>query len=91
LEIVPAARGKGHDAELARLIEDAMVIDLHVYIDPKFESGRQFLKYRPAHLRNAWKMIRELYRDAGHPELEDEAAKRLASKGGVEASSEIHV
>lgn len=80
-EITPVARGKGHDIELARMLEDAMIIDLHVYIDPQFQSGRDFLRARPAHLRRAWETVRELYRDAKRPDLEEEARKRLAIKG----------
>ena len=79
-DIAPAARGKGHDLELAKLIEDAMVIDLHVRVDTRFEGSREFVKRRPDHLRNAWAFIEKLYDDANRPDLKAQARQRLTEK-----------
>jgi len=78
LEIVPAAQGKGHEVELARLLEDAMIKDFSVKVDLNSVSGQSFLFARPHHLRKAWQLIQELYKASSHPELIDEAHDRLA-------------
>lgn len=65
LEIAPAAKGKGHDVELARLLEDASrQADLAV-VDPNSDSGKAFLFALPHHQRNARKLAAELYLAAG--------------------------
>jgi hypothetical protein len=74
LEIVPAARGKGKDAELAQLLEKAISKHMETVVDPKSDPGKMFLMARPYHVRNAWKTIFQLYTKAGK---EDEARKSL--------------
>jgi len=76
LEIVPAARGKGHDSALAGLLERA--IDKHVatVVDPQTEPGQAFLMARPHHVRNAWRTIVDLYAKSGKDEEAREAIQR---------------
>jgi len=75
LEIVPAAKGKGKDAELAKLLEQAILKHMATVVDPKTEPGKMFLMARPYHVRNAWRTVVELYAKAGKDE---EARKALA-------------
>jgi hypothetical protein len=75
-EITPALRGKGVDAELARLIEDSIGQHMAVVVDPKDESGQAFLAAKSHHLRNAWQMAIDLYGAAGDAEAASAAAKK---------------
>jgi hypothetical protein len=76
LEIVPAAKGKGHDAELAALLEEAIKCENRTIVDPNTEPGKAFLLARPHHLRNAWNRILELYFAADKPDEARAAAAR---------------
>jgi tetratricopeptide (TPR) repeat protein len=80
-EIVPAARGKGHDVELARLLEDAIAVHLRAEVDPNSEAGRAFLLARPKHVRKAWTTVIELYQAAGREDLAGQAAERATQSG----------
>lgn len=81
LELVPAAEGKGADAELARLLEEAIKCENRTIVDAGTEPGAAFLLARPTHIRNAWGKVIELFRSAGRLE-EARAAeeKSVASK-----------
>ena len=72
-DIVPVARGKHKDVELAKLLEETIAIDLKVRVDPNLREGRKFLNSRPHHLRNAWRAISSLYTDANRPDLAAQA------------------
>jgi hypothetical protein len=61
LEIVPAARGKGHDPALAGLLEKAINKHVATVVDPQTEPGEAFLMARPHHVRNAWRTVVDLY------------------------------
>lgn len=69
LDLAPAARGKGHDVELAQMLEDAIAIDMKVAVDPHSQPGRDFIMGRPHHIRHAWSLIFTLYTDANRPDL----------------------
>lgn len=75
-EIVPGGRGKGHDAEFAKLLEDAVLEHEQVIVNPDTEAGKAFLAARNFHLMRAWDMIVKLYRDAGLHEEADKARAR---------------
>jgi hypothetical protein len=77
LEIVPAGAGKGDDAELAALLEDAIACEQRTIVDAKTIPGQSFLVARPHHVRNAWRKVVELYRSAGKTN-EAEAAQARA-------------
>lgn len=80
LEIVPAARGKGHDPDLAKLLEKAIAKHMATIVDPTNESGAVFLMARSHHVRNAWATIIELYAKSGmDQEAREAVAKREAS------------
>lgn len=76
LEIVPAARGKGHDVELAQILESAIGKHIETVVDPKSQGGLAFLGARPYHIRNAWRTVVELYAKSG----EDEKARRAIER-----------
>ena len=76
LELVPAARGMGQDAELAILLEKAIEKHMATVVDPKTEPGQMFLAARPHHVRNAWRTIIDLYAKAG----KDEEARRALQR-----------
>lgn len=65
-EVVPEAVGKGHDEELAKLIEEAISQHEQTIVDAKKEPGRAFLVARPLHVHNAWIRIARLYQSAGN-------------------------
>lgn len=75
LEIVPAAEGHGHDAELAVLIELAMAEHVRALADPSTPEGRAFFAARPHHLLAASRLAERLYQRSGLPEK----AKALAA------------
>lgn len=75
LEIVPAARGKGHDPELAALLEKAIDKHMATVVDPKSEPGMMFIAARPHHVRNAWRTVIDLYVKANK---DGEARKAIA-------------
>lgn len=64
-EIVPAGTGKGHDAALAKLLEDAIPHHMRVVVDPESVPGRTFLLARPAHVLRAWNQVARMYSEAG--------------------------
>ena len=59
-EIVPAALHKGHDPELATLLQDAVACHERVKVDPKTDDGKLFLIARNHHLSRARAKILEL-------------------------------
>lgn len=61
LEIVPAAKGKGHDSDLADLLRQAIDIHLATVVDPTTDGGKAFLLAQPHHVQDAWEMIAQLY------------------------------
>lgn len=71
-EVTPPLAGKGHDAELAKLLEEAIEQHRRTIIDPKTDAGQAFLMAMPTHVRNGWLEVIRLYRAAGRP---DEAAR----------------
>lgn len=76
LEITPAAKGKGHDEELAQLLEEAIGKHASTVVNPRTEPGLNFLAARPFHVRNAWRTIIELYSKSGDDQKAREAIKR---------------
>ncbi len=79
-EIVPAAEDKGHDPELAALLEQAIKCEERTIVDPKSNPGQDFLQARPFHVRRAWDKVIQLYRRAGkNADAEDALNKQQAS------------
>jgi len=68
-EFVPAALGKGHDLEVAGLLEKAIEQHLQTYVDPASEAGQRFLEARPTHISRAWEVILRVYRGAGDEQV----------------------
>lgn len=65
LEIVPAAAGKGYEAEFAALLVEAIRQHETVVVDPETEGGRAFIAAKIYHIRNAWVLAINLYNKAG--------------------------
>ena len=59
-EVVPAAEGKGHDKELATLLDKAIQVHLRVKVDPKSDSGKIFIIASRHHIGKAAEKIVEL-------------------------------
>ena len=78
LEIVPAAEAtsKGHEIELAKLLENAIGKHEKTIVDAESKPGRDFLYAKPAHIRNAWLQIEKLYSSVGRSDLADQARER---------------
>ncbi len=76
-EIVPAGRGKGQDIELAKLLEDAIAIDLKATVNPETIPGQGFLAARPFHVYQSWVLVTELYKNAKRPDLAAVAQKKV--------------
>jgi hypothetical protein len=83
-EITPAARGKGHDQELAELIADACAQHVQVRVDPASASGQALIQGRAYHMGVAMNKVIELFgNDARSPkarELVGDIATLLASE-----------
>jgi hypothetical protein len=75
-EVAPAARGKGVDLEVAKLVEDAAAQHLLVVIDPNKREGQAFLATKWHHVRKAWELVVELYRESGREDLAEAAIQR---------------
>lgn len=60
LEIVPAARGKGRDKELADLLEESIPIYQGTVVNERSDAGMAFLIAKPFHIRRARALIGEL-------------------------------
>lgn len=75
LEIVPNARGKGFDPELAQLLIDAVPLHLKTVVNPEAPEGKAFLMARQHHCTNAYNLAIELLMDSGKPERAEEAAR----------------
>lgn len=76
-EITPAAEGKGHDLELATLLEDAIVCEERTIVDTTKAEGRDFIAARPFHVRRAWMKVIDLYEGVGQQAKAEEARKRM--------------
>ena len=79
LEITPVAQGKGHDEQLAKLLEEAIHEHLRVKVDPTSYPGKMFLAARTFHIKHAWDTIVSLLKGSGHPDQAAAAAAREAS------------
>lgn len=60
LEVVPACHGKGHDEELAMLLEDAIPLYDATIVNLKTEAGAAFRMAKPFHMRRAADLIKAL-------------------------------
>lgn len=63
--IAPAGKGKGKDAELARLLEEAIDQSSLAQVDYATEAGKAYLIALSHHQRNARQLAAELYLAAG--------------------------
>lgn len=77
LEIEPAAEGKGHDIELAKLLEDAIETAWKTQVDVKTAEGSAYMVARRYHINRATLKLMQLYERAGKPEEAQAALKRL--------------
>lgn len=59
-EIVPAAQGKGHDAELAELLKQAILCHQRVKVDLYSDSGKMFVATSRHHILKAEQKLVEL-------------------------------
>ena len=76
LEIVPAGLGKGHDLQLAALIEEAIQQMELAVVEPHSAAGIRFLSAKPHHIRKAWDLAMSIYSGSGDPALVSAAEKR---------------
>lgn len=76
LEIVPAGRGKGQDAELAKLLIDAIACHQRTKVDPQSEAGQAFLAAKSHHIRGAYRTALLLLQAAGDTKLTEEVLKQ---------------
>jgi len=83
-EIVPAGYDKGSDVELAKLLEDAINVNLHVKVDQTSIPGQEFIDWRPHHIAQAWTRVVELYNHAGRTDLAAEAKAKSDAAQAVD-------
>jgi tetratricopeptide (TPR) repeat protein len=76
LQITPVAFGKGHDEQLAHVLEESIQEHLKVQVDPKSVAGKLFLIARKHHIRNAWIKVVELLEKSAHPKEAADAAQQ---------------
>jgi len=74
LELVPAAEGKGSDAELAKLLLEAVPQSEQTIVDTSTDAGKLYLSARPFHIRGAFTKAVELYTSARQTAKAVEAA-----------------
>jgi len=77
LEFTPAAQGKGHDVDVAKLLVDAVEQSKQTIVDPNTEAGAIFLGAQPAHIRMAYGQAIDLFESAGRKDLADQTAAKL--------------
>ena len=66
LRIAPAAAGKGHDAELAAVLEGAIQQQKETAVDMKTQAGKLFQVASRFHIHHAWEAVIQLYKASGH-------------------------
>jgi len=66
MEVVPAGRGKGADAQLAELLTEAIEQGKQATVDTTSESGKTYMLALPYHIHRAQRVIREL-QSGGNP------------------------
>src|SRR5262249_14498358 len=76
LQITPVAFGKGHDEQLAHVLEESIQEHLKVQVDPNSVAGKLFLIARKHHIHNAWIKVVELLERAGKPQEAADAARQ---------------
>lgn len=76
LQITPSARGKGHDGQLAKVLEEAIHEHMRMIVNPNSQAGKAFLVARPFLIRRAWSTIEELYDQSGEHDKALAAEKR---------------
>jgi tetratricopeptide (TPR) repeat protein len=79
-EVVPAGRGKGADADLARVLADAISQHMEVQVDPASEAGQAFLSARTFHVQKAWTAVVSLYEAAGQRSEARKAMEKFESE-----------
>lgn len=89
LELTPVARSKGHDLELAKLLEDAISIHMRTRVDPNSVPGRDFLIARPYHIYHAWSLVAELNHAAGRDDLAAKARQKRADSSTGFAPNQV--
>jgi len=77
LSIVPAGEGKGYDADLAKLLEDAVKQHEQVRVDVHTVPGKMFLLAMPKHIKDAYSKAAELFEKSGHSAEAAEAKSHL--------------
>lgn len=85
-EIVPEAKGKGQDSELAELLMDAIDQHLATVVDPKLDTGKEFMGASPSHLARAWSEVFSLLRSAGRDDLFKAAVERQERQASTTGS-----
>jgi len=68
-EIVPAAKDKGKEVEIANLLIDAIDQQMLVEVDPTSDSGKAFLAASQIHVAKAWQESMKLYNAAKREDL----------------------
>lgn len=68
-EIVPAAKEKGKNVELADLLIEAIDQQMLVEVDPTTDSGKAFLAASQIHVAKAWQESMKLYNSAKREDL----------------------
>lgn len=81
-EIVPEAKGKGKDTELAQLLELCVEQHMLAEIDPELDTGKAFVAAMPKHIQNAWGEIARLYKSAGNDDDMKRAINRQIDQSG---------
>lgn len=82
LEVVPAARDKGRNVELAELLEGAIEQHRLTSVDPSSDAGQAFLIARPHHMRRAWSTVVALYDRAGESQRARAAVRKAEGMVG---------
>ena len=66
LQITPISQGKGHDEQLAKILEESIHEHLRMQVDATTVPGKMFLIARRHHITRAWLEIIRLLKNSGH-------------------------
>jgi tetratricopeptide (TPR) repeat protein len=83
--IVPAGRGKGEDAQLADLLQQAIHQHELVIVNPQLDNGRMFLAAEPVLINRAWNDVIRLYMESGHQDLAEKARQAAVADAHLRA------
>jgi hypothetical protein len=89
IDLASVAKGHHQDLELAKLLEDAIAIEVNTSVDPNSQPGRDFIFARPTHINRTWSLIEELDHAANRDDLAATARQKQADMAASFAPNRV--